>query len=112
MPPRRIHNKEAKKYGIDVAVADDVNRRKDVQATKRPGVIHRGYNHGVGTNIKYDRKHGLQGVAAGFIHDSLDRVDGYKKRGLKGSIFLKERVKTWTFGKGIKNMLDPDYDEI
>jgi|GEM_PF-4618522 len=42
-------------YGIREEVADAVNRDKDAPSRIYPGCLHHGFNHGIGTNLKYFR---------------------------------------------------------
>ena len=49
-----------------------VNEDKDIMSQKMPGIIHRLYNHGIGSNVKYLREYGLRGWSAGVQHDLDD----------------------------------------
>lgn len=53
-------------------IAKEVNEDKDVMSQKMPGIRHRLYNHGIGSNIKYLRKYGIRGWIAGVQHDLDD----------------------------------------
>lgn len=53
-------------------IARRVNEDKDAMSREFPGIFHRVYNHGIGSNIKYLKKYGIRGLKAGIQHDLDD----------------------------------------
>jgi len=63
-------------------IAKKINEDKDVMSQKMPGIKHRLYNHGIGSNVKYLREYGIRGWIAGVQHD-LDDIRHTFGRGIK-----------------------------
>ena len=112
MPVRSIHVRKAQKLGIPREIADRVSRLKDRPSRYLPGYAHWGFNHGVGTNVKYFRIGELPGLFASFHHNLLDRVHFARKVGRKAlallTTFAPARILTWYPGKMLSNVLIPD----
>lgn len=86
MPERRVHNRICKENNLDKEVADEVNYFKDRPSQKYIS-LHRGFNHGLLTNLKY-LSWGVEGIAVARLHDRVDRIEGFKKRGgSRGALF-------------------------
>jgi len=94
---RKEHNQRGVEFGIDVTVADAVNRDKDAPSRKYPGCKHHGFNHGIGTNLKY-----FQIGRGGILMSILHNIDDKLTRKCKRPIIL-ERIWTWYPGKMIMN---------
>lgn len=85
-------------YGIKISVANCVNKDKDAPSQKYPGCSHHGFNHGIGTNMKYFQI-GRGGMAMSILHNIDDRIT----RRCRMSIVI-ERVRSWYPGKMISNV--------
>ena len=112
MPDRSTHVREAQKLGIPERTADRVARLKDRPSQSLPGYAHWGFNHGVGTNIKYLCIDGVSGYLASLHHNLLDRLHfaiKTKRRALATSTtFFLARFLTWYPSKMVSNLLVPD----
>ena len=75
MPLRRKHNRFCFLLGLDRFVANIVNRDEDLPSKDMPGRIHRSFNHGLCTNLKYRRLGGAEAVSCSIAHNILDRFE-------------------------------------
>ena len=53
-------------------IAKEVNEDKDFMYKELPGLNHRMYRHGIGSNIRYLPRYGIRGWKAGIQHDLDD----------------------------------------
>ncbi len=93
MPIGEIHVRKAQQLCIPEEVASKVTKLKDYPARYLPGYIHRGFNHGLGTNTKYLRIHGIYGVLASIHHNLLDRIGFTGKVGRRILGFLQRLLQ-------------------
>ena len=102
MPSRIVHNKVCVRLGLRSIIADCINRAKDIASSIIPGPLHRGWNHGFGTNLKYLK-------LVGKLHNIVDRLEIIRERGILRGLFgfLGERIATYEPRKLIRNLLDP-----
>jgi len=56
----------------NIEIAKKVNEDKDALSKALPGIYHRMYKHGLGSNIEYLFRYGLRGLKAGIQHDLDD----------------------------------------
>ena len=95
---RSQHNIRGVQFGIEITIADTVNKDKDAPSQKYPGCTHHGLNHGIGTNLKYVQV-GNRGVVMSVLHNIDDRTTRRCKR-----LILGERIRTWYPRKMINNL--------
>ena len=95
---RKQHNIRGVQYGIEKIVADCVNKDKDAPSQKYPICSPHGFNHGIGTNMKYFRI-GRGGMAMSILHNIDDRIT---RRCRKPKIV--ERARSWHPSKMIGNV--------
>ena len=109
MPSRIVHNKVCVRLGLRLIIADRINRAKDIASSIIPGPLHRGWNHGFGTNLKYLKLGGIEAMVIGKLHDIVDRLEIIREHGILRGLFgfLGERIATYEPRKLIRNLLDP-----
>jgi len=98
-------------WGVPADIADEVSKLKDAPSRYLPGHAHRGFNHGILTNVKYALAYGFQGFKASISHNIADRIAFARKTSRKLiallTTFFYARVLTWYLGKMICNIIFP-----
>jgi hypothetical protein len=74
-------------------IARKVNQEKDAMSRELPGIFHRIYNHGIGSNIQYLRRYGVRGLKAGMQHDMDDIRHALGRPGKRKIETLGELIK-------------------